>query len=29
VGQAVVSNTEAERSFILDVRPRISVHGGF
>jgi len=29
VGQAVVSNTEAERSFILDVRPRVSVHGGF
>lgn len=29
VGQALVSNSEADRSFILDVRPRISVHGGF
>jgi hypothetical protein len=29
VGQALVSNTEAERSAILDIRPRISVHGGF
>jgi len=29
VGQAVVSNTETERAFILDVRPRVSVHGGF
>jgi Fe-S cluster assembly ATPase SufC len=29
VGQAMVSNTEAGRSFILDVRPRVSVHGGF
>jgi hypothetical protein len=29
VGQALVSNTEAERAFIMDVRPRISVHGGF
>jgi DNA helicase HerA-like ATPase len=29
VGQALVSNTEAERSFILDIRPRVSVHGGF
>jgi len=29
VGQALVSNTEADRSFILDVRPRVSVHGGF
>jgi len=29
VGQALVSNTEAERTFILDVRPRVSVHGGF
>lgn len=29
VGQAIVSNTEAERTFIVDVRPRISVHGGF
>jgi len=29
VGQALVSNTEAERSFIVDVRPRVSVHGGF
>ncbi|MEW6215142.1 MAG: ATP-binding protein [Nitrospirota bacterium] len=29
VGQAIVSNTEADRTFIMDVRPRISVHGGF
>lgn len=29
VGQALVSNTEAERTAILDIRPRISVHGGF
>lgn len=29
VGQAVVSNTEAPRSFIMDIRPRVSVHGGF
>lgn len=29
IGQALVSNTEADRSAIMDVRPRISVHGGF
>lgn len=29
IGQAIVSNTEAKRSFLMDVRPRISVHGGF
>lgn len=29
VGQALISNTECERSAILDIRPRISVHGGF
>ncbi len=29
VGQALVSNTEADRTLILDVRPRVSVHGGF
>ncbi|MFH1932589.1 MAG: ATP-binding protein [Pseudomonadota bacterium] len=29
VGQALVSNTETERAFLLDIRPRISVHGGF
>jgi len=29
VGQAIVSNTEADRAFIMDVRPRVSVHGGF
>jgi len=28
-GQAVISNTEADRAFIVDVRPRVSVHGGF
>ena len=29
LGQALVSNTETIRCFILDVRPRVSVHGGF
>lgn len=29
VGQALVSNTETERALIVDVRPRVSVHGGF
>jgi len=29
VGQALVSNTEAPRSFLLEIRPRVSVHGGF
>ena len=29
VGQAFVSNTETDRAFVMDVRPRISVHGGF
>lgn len=29
VGQALVSNTELDRTFLMDVRPRISVHGGF
>ena len=29
VGQALVSNTEAERAIIVDIRPRVSVHGGF
>lgn len=29
VGQAIVSNTETDRIFIMDVRPRVSVHGGF
>lgn len=29
VGQVIVSNTEVDRAFIIDVRPRISVHGGF
>lgn len=29
VGQALISNTEAERAIIVDIRPRISVHGGF
>jgi len=29
VGQALVSNTETDRAFAMDVRPRISVHGGF
>lgn len=29
VGQAVISNTETERCFVVDIRPRVSVHGGF
>lgn len=29
IGQALVSNTEAERAAIVDIRPRVSVHGGF
>jgi hypothetical protein len=29
VGQALISNTETDRAFLLDVRPRVSVHGGF
>ena len=28
-GQAIISNTEAERTFIADIRPRVSAHGGF
>ena len=29
VGQALISNTEITRAIIVDIRPRISVHGGF
>ncbi len=29
IGQALVSNTETDRAFLLDIRPRVSVHGGF
>lgn len=29
VGQAIISSTDASRSFILGIRPRVSVHGGF
>ena len=29
VGQALVSNTEASRAILVDIRPRVSVHGGF
>jgi hypothetical protein len=29
VGQAIVSNTETNRTLIIEVRPRIGVHGGF
>ena len=29
VGQAVVSSTESPRTIVIDVRPRLSVHGGF
>jgi len=29
VGQAVVSSSDAERTMIVEIRPRVSVHGGF
>jgi len=29
VGQAFVSDTETPRGFVLEIRPRVSVHGGF
>lgn len=29
VGQAFISDTETSRGFILEIRPRVSVHGGF
>lgn len=29
VGQAFVSSVDIDRSFFMDVRPRVSVHGGF
>ena len=29
VGQAVISSTDAPRTLIIDVRPRLSIHGGF
>jgi hypothetical protein len=29
VGQAFLSNTDAERSLFMDIRPRTSIHGGF
>jgi uncharacterized protein len=29
VGQAFVTSTEGPRSFLMDVRPRVSIHGGF
>jgi len=29
VGQAVVSDTNTSRCFVLEVRPRVSAHGGF
>ncbi|MBK8047944.1 MAG: ATP-binding protein [Anaerolineales bacterium] len=29
VGQALVSNTETDRAVLVDIRPRVSVHGGF
>jgi hypothetical protein len=28
-GQALISNTDTARAFLIDVRPRVSVHGGF
>jgi len=29
IGQSIISNTEAERTLLVDIRPRVSVHGGF
>jgi uncharacterized protein len=29
VGQTFVSNTDVDRGFFMDVRPRVSIHGGF
>lgn len=29
VGQALISNTESERAMVVDIRPRVGVHGGF
>ncbi|MCM8768080.1 MAG: ATP-binding protein [Candidatus Omnitrophica bacterium] len=29
IGQALVSDTETDRCFIVDIRPKVSVHGGF
>jgi hypothetical protein len=29
VGQAFVTSVDAERGFFMDVRPRVSIHGGF
>lgn len=29
VGQAVVSDTNTDRCFVLEIRPRVSAHGGF
>ena len=28
-GQALVSSTDADRAVVVDIRPRVSVHGGF
>lgn len=29
VGEVLVSNTEIERAFYMEVRPRVTIHGGF
>ena len=29
IGQAVVSDTNTKRCFVMEIRPRVSVHGGF
>ena len=28
-GQVVISDTNSPRAFVMQVRPRVSVHGGF
>jgi len=29
IGQAVISDTNTKRCFVMEIRPRVSVHGGF
>jgi hypothetical protein len=29
IGQAIISDTNTKRCFVMEIRPRVSVHGGF
>jgi hypothetical protein len=29
IGQALVSHVDSDRAYLVDIRPRVSVHGGF